>query len=194
MTDGITIRDANDGDAEAIATLLVQAGEGLYEFLLDGLVPDMGAADLLAHLVETGDSPYGWPECRVAVKDGAVIGMVNAFPVERLDELDTDMIPADRMIHIAPLARLRDPGGFFINAMAVLPEHRSQGIGRKLVAEALGMAGAEGRKRVSLQVWSTNTRAIKLYEEFGFSPIDQLELPHHDRLTARRVILMARGV
>jgi ribosomal protein S18 acetylase RimI-like enzyme len=192
--DGITIRDAKDGDAEAIAILLVQAGEGLYEFLLDGLIPDMAASDLLAHLVETGDSPFGWPECRVAEKDGKVIGMVNAFPVERLDEVDLDMVPSDRGVHLAPLTQMRDPGGFFINAMAVLPEYRGQGIGRRLVAEALGMAGAEGRKRASLLIWSTNTRAIKLYEEFGFSAIEHVDLPFHKRLSARRAILMARGV
>ncbi|ABC22561.1 GNAT family N-acetyltransferase [Rhodospirillum rubrum] len=194
MNEVITVRDAAESDAPSIARLFVQAGEGLYEFLLGGLIPDMESWQMVSHLVEAGDSPIGWPECRVAVMEDTVVGMVNAFPVERLDELSLDLIPADRTNHLAPLFALRDAGSMLINAMAVSPTQRGAGIGRKLVGEALGMAGAEGRKRVSLQVWSTNTRAIALYEDFGFQVTGEITLPFTPRLSARRTLLMAREI
>ncbi len=194
-TDTLTVRDATAEDAQAIARLLVTAGGGLYEFLLDDLIPEMGAVDVLTHLIEAGDSPLGWPEVRVATGNGGqILGMVNAFPTERRDELQLDMLPADRLTHVAPLMNLRDPGSMLINAMAVLEDHRRRDIGRRLVAEGLGMAGAEGRKRASLWVWSTNRPAIQLYEEFKFVATDHIDLPHHPRLSARRAILMVREV
>lgn len=196
MSNAIQVRDATDGDAAAIAPLFLQAGEGLYEFLLDGVLPETAPTHILRHMVEAGDGPLGWPNCRVAVKDGAVVGMVNAFPVEQLDDLAQvlDMIPADRTNHIAPLTQNRAPGSMVLYAMAVTPTQRGAGIGCKLVAEALGMAGAERRQTLALQVWSTNLRAIKLYEDFGFERSGHVDLPYHPRLSARRSLLMARDV
>ncbi|WP_041795459.1 GNAT family N-acetyltransferase [Pararhodospirillum photometricum] len=194
MSNALTIRDATDADALPIAALMLQAGEGLYEFLLDGLVPDLSAQAILAHLIEAGDGPLGWPECRVAEREGQVLGMVNAFPVERLDELALDMIPLDRTTHLAPLFQARDPGSFYLSTMAVVPTQRGVGIGVALIAEVLGMAGARKIPRVSLHVWSTNKGAIALYERLGFTITGQVTLPSHDRLSARRALLMARAV
>lgn len=43
-----------------------------------------------------------------------------------------------------------------------------KGIGRWMVREALEQARRLGIKHVYLKVWQENTRAIKLYEKFGF--------------------------
>ncbi|GEO82745.1 GNAT family N-acetyltransferase [Pararhodospirillum oryzae] len=194
MNESITVRDAQEADARTIARYMIQAGEGLYEFLLADLVADMSAKSLLTHLVETGEGPLGWPSCRLALKDGQVVGMVNAFPVERFDEMALDMIPADRLAHLAPLFQARVEGSLRLNAMAVDPAQRGAGIGMRLIAEAVGMAGAQKRKTVSLLVWSTNLRAIKLYEDFGFQHAGMIALPAHPRLSARRAQIMTRAV
>jgi RimJ/RimL family protein N-acetyltransferase len=59
----------------------------------------------------------------------------------------------------------------FIWGMYVAPGHRSQGIGRRLLAETLQLAETmPGLRQVILAVHSANAAAVALYEEFGFKP------------------------
>ena len=52
--------------------------------------------------------------------------------------------------------------------IGVLPEHRGQGLGPKLLKGAIDHAFENGLERIELDAFSTNTRAIALYEKFGF--------------------------
>ena len=55
-------------------------------------------------------------------------------------------------------------------AVSVLRPWRRRGVGRALVTALLGWAkGVEGLRRVSLEVFATNTPAIRLYESLGFA-------------------------
>lgn len=56
-----------------------------------------------------------------------------------------------------------------INAMAVRPEFRGQGIGRQLLAYVLDEARSVGARRAALEVRASNTAAIGLYSAFGFT-------------------------
>jgi len=52
----------------------------------------------------------------------------------------------------------------------VVPQARGRGVGRSLIAEALKLAaGLPGVRTVYLGVNATNSRAIALYESFGFT-------------------------
>ncbi len=53
-------------------------------------------------------------------------------------------------------------------AMGLLPEFRGQGIGKKLMQEALDAGFSLGLTRIELTVKESNLPAIKLYEGFGF--------------------------
>lgn len=52
--------------------------------------------------------------------------------------------------------------------MSVLKDFRGQGIGRSLLLYALNWAAQSAIKRVELEVFATNTAAIKLYNAQGF--------------------------
>lgn len=52
--------------------------------------------------------------------------------------------------------------------LAVLPDSRRAGIGRKLVDEAVGRLRASGVKRVFLELREGNKAAMGLYESAGF--------------------------
>jgi RimJ/RimL family protein N-acetyltransferase len=52
--------------------------------------------------------------------------------------------------------------------MGIVEAHRSSGLGTKLLAVVIGWAKQRGAHKVTLEVWSHNTRAIGLYEKFGF--------------------------
>jgi RimJ/RimL family protein N-acetyltransferase len=52
--------------------------------------------------------------------------------------------------------------------MGLLPDYRGQGLGRRLVLDAVRAARAAGMERIELEVFASNTRAIRLYEAIGF--------------------------
>jgi len=47
-------------------------------------------------------------------------------------------------------------------------EYRGVGLGRQLMLEAIAWARRAGIKKLTLQVFATNKRAIRLYRKFGF--------------------------
>lgn len=56
-----------------------------------------------------------------------------------------------------------------INTMAVRPEFRRQGLGRRLLEHVLADAVRQGASRATLEVRRSNAAAIALYEAFGFA-------------------------
>jgi RimJ/RimL family protein N-acetyltransferase len=61
-----------------------------------------------------------------------------------------------------------EPSGVADLGMAVADGWRGQGVGRALMTAAIDFARDHGAHKVTLQVWPHNTRAIALYEKFGF--------------------------
>ena len=59
----------------------------------------------------------------------------------------------------------------YIHHMAVLPEFQHQGIGKLLLTEALKVA-KELKYQAKLEVNADNINAYKLYQSFGFEPLE----------------------
>jgi RimJ/RimL family protein N-acetyltransferase len=53
--------------------------------------------------------------------------------------------------------------------MGVAPEFRGKGIGRRLMDATINDARTAGLMRIELEVFSSNTNAITLYERYGFA-------------------------
>lgn len=53
--------------------------------------------------------------------------------------------------------------------MGLLPQYRRQGLGTKLVSEALQLAFKTDIERIELEVFFSNVGATKLYQNIGFS-------------------------
>ncbi|NQV72446.1 GNAT family N-acetyltransferase [bacterium] len=58
--------------------------------------------------------------------------------------------------------------------LIVCPEQRGQGLGRMLVEGLVNEAQSQGAHKISLNVHPTNQRAIHLYTELGFLPVENL--------------------
>jgi ribosomal protein S18 acetylase RimI-like enzyme len=59
-----------------------------------------------------------------------------------------------------------------VHDLAVLPEHRGRGVGRRLLEEIERRARARGSSKITLEVHSANEGAIRLYRRFGFGSWD----------------------
>jgi RimJ/RimL family protein N-acetyltransferase len=53
--------------------------------------------------------------------------------------------------------------------MGVLPQHRGQGIGRRLAEKTIEIAKLIGLERIELDVYASNKPAIALYKSLGFA-------------------------
>lgn len=195
MADGgeIVLRAGRSGDAEAVAELMLEAGGGLFEFLLHGVVPDKTPADLLALAVAGDSGPYSHRNTLVAEAEGRVVAMINAYPAELMKEDPRDLLPQDRLDHVGELEEIEDWSSFFISSMAVAEAYRRKGVATRLLAWAFQQAERQGFDRVSLHVWADNEAARRLYEGQGFVVGGRARIAPHPRLRrAGESLLMIR--
>jgi RimJ/RimL family protein N-acetyltransferase len=77
--------------------------------------------------------------------------------------------------------------------MAIVPEARGRGAGRRLLEAMLEHARSCGAHKVELEVWPDNARAIALYVSAGFE-VEGLRRDHYRRRdgSLRSALLMAR--
>jgi ribosomal protein S18 acetylase RimI-like enzyme len=101
----------------------------------------------------------------VAVLDDIVIGWCDIYPLTK-----------ETFQHVGVLG------------MGVHKNYRGQGLGRKLMKKTLAKAREKGFERIELEVYTTNTAAIRLYENFGFEvegrkrKVRKLDGEYHDNL------------
>ncbi|MGY3746020.1 GNAT family N-acetyltransferase [Vagococcus salmoninarum] len=68
----------------------------------------------------------------------------------------------------------------WIGGMAVIPGKRQLGIAQLLMTAALGQGRARGLDELLLEVISSNSKAIKLYEKIGFNSLTEVLNGHID--------------
>ena len=182
MTTGIVFRPALPADAYALAELSILAGDGMYEFLLEEMAPREMLAGLIARSMKQDAGGFSFRHCFVA-DDKGVVGMINAFPAAWLREEERDILPHDRVQILDPIDQAQDWESFLVNAVAVRPPYRRQGIGRRLMEWAFQQARAGGFARLSMNVWQDNAAARALCEQAGFRLRTRIEVPPHPGLS-----------
>lgn len=158
-----TIRRATLDDLDAVCRIAKVVGDAHHAAHPDVFAPPGDAARDADHWRRAIDGPGA--ACFVPVVDGSVVGYV---AVHCQDDTHT-------LLAGARVARVQSIG--------VDAAHRSQGIGRRLMAAAEAWAVERGATDFRLQVWTFNARAVALYESLGFST--QL-------LTMRKPLSLAR--
>jgi N-acetylglutamate synthase-like GNAT family acetyltransferase len=118
-----------------------------------GLKPDPGATDADLSDIEQSYFARGGTFCILEDQDGSVVGAYGLYPMEhRTCEL---------------------------RKMYLRRNCRGQGLGRRLLDDALAKARGLGFARVVLETASVLKEAIALYERYGFAPYQP------DHLSAR---------
>ena len=79
-----------------------------------------------------------------------------------------------------------------INNVAVAPEERRQGLGRRLVQGALDLGARRGCRSAVLQVRPSNEAALDLYHSLGFTVTGRRRRYYSD--TREDAILMSRRI
>ncbi len=94
------------------------------------------------------------------------VGYLDQFPQAAFDIIELDGEPIGRLVVDRPGERLH------LVDIALLPEHRGQGLGEAILRALLDEAAAAGAP-VRLEVSSGNDPSLRLYERLGFRQVDQ---------------------
>jgi ribosomal protein S18 acetylase RimI-like enzyme len=178
----ICFRAARTADAYSLAELMILAGGGMYEFLLEEIAPKALLAGLIAKSVKMEAGGFSWRHCFVAERDGRIAGMINAYPAAWLESQELKMLPPDRVAVLDPIDQVQQWQSYLISGIAVRPGQRRQGIARRLLECAMRRAEAEGFSQASLNMWADNEAARTLFEKQGFIVEKLVEVPEHPAL------------
>lgn len=194
----VTVRPAVPDDARVMARLIDIAGEGIPHYLWAGMAGrDESPLDVGENRAKRESGGFSYRHAQVAEIGGIVVGMVLGYPLAEptaeecaaVAELPEPIRPFVELEHMAV-------GTFYINALAVFPGHRGAGIGTRLLDAAEQRARGARAGAMSIQVYSWNLGALRLYERIGFVStaerpvLDHPGRPCHDD----RVLLLQRDV
>jgi ribosomal protein S18 acetylase RimI-like enzyme len=165
--------------ADPAAALLYASAQPYYDAYAGG---EDRARALLEGIYTRRGHAASYEVCDVAEVDDALAGVMAAFPVEEGDRrarrfvsLTAPRIPPWRWpgllrhLRAAGLVSPRPPvHTLYVDALAVDPRFRRQGVARALLAHAEERAAAGGLDGVSLDTGLQNAAARALYESTGF--------------------------
>jgi ribosomal protein S18 acetylase RimI-like enzyme len=176
------IRPADADDALAVADLMVMAGGGIYEFLMEGMLGGAPVAHMLAAGVAGTAGSFSHRQCVVAEAGGTVVGLAHAYPALWMRNVDRTGFPPDRLEHLRAFDETQDWGSLFLSALAVDPAWRRRGIAGRLLETVCERARTVGYGRVTLHVWADNAPARRLYAAQGFVEAGHAAIPWHPQL------------
>jgi ribosomal protein S18 acetylase RimI-like enzyme len=174
------IRKATKSDCRAIAELALMAGEGIPAyFWRESLQAGQAIEDVGARNAASENDNFSYRNVHLALVDNAIAGMLLAYRLpdaEQADELE------DYPVFIRPLIELEQcvPGSFYINMLATYPQYRNRSVGTKLMSITDALAVQAGCSLISVEVFSQNTGALRLYERLGFTPIERRAVILHE--------------
>ena len=166
-----TIRLAGSADVPALSEL----AERTWSEAFGGGV---SATDREAELEETRSETYFADALRtktilVAEQDGALVGYVQFGDVS-IPEVDVR------------------PGDQGLQRLYVDTPFQGRGLGRELTEAALRHPRLANAKRIFLQVWDENERAVRLYERFGFRKVGTTTFKVGSEVMEDAVMLLER--
>lgn len=194
------IRDAEPGDAQALADVAIMAGHGVMQLLYEGLLPGKSVADaIIERRILNPESFAAVGHWRV-VTDGAgnFLGALNSFPHEVLMTAPDDpLLDEARWGPIAGLTELEAlaGGSYYVNIIAVMPEHRGTGAGHGLMQEAEALARRQGFNRMALCTFDGDGKLLRFYQRQGYGVMDRRPIKPHPLIDATgNFLLMGREI
>lgn len=163
------LRPAGKKDAPVLALLDDLAGEGLASWLWSRSAKrGQGPQEVGAALLAREQGGFSYHNAWVAEEAGGIAGMLLGYrQSDPYEPGDLTRWPEP----IRPIIELeaQAPGSWYVNALAVFPEFRRQGIAARLLAKADELALASGAAALSVIVAEENERALALYRRTGFA-------------------------
>ena len=173
------VRPARLADDERVASLMYESAADVYDRYAGSRE---GALRVLRAAFGRSGTTASAEVVTVAELNGAVVGVLAAFPVDEADGRAARFLRTT-LARIAPwrwAAALRifrlgasaaappPPGALYVDALATAPELRRRGVATALLAAAERRARDEGFPSLALETETSNDAAQALYRGLGF--------------------------
>lgn len=183
MSDKPEYRPAKVGDSRFIAEMIDISSDGVALIEWEAAAQADGgrtALDVGAESYASEEGDYSYRNCILADVSGRKAGMLLSFPMPARSHADAILPPPfDGTDVFAPYKYLEAPDTWYICGIAVTPEHRGRGIGKRLMQIAREQALDHGYDRLSLVVFEENTVAVRLYQHLGYEIIKRAPIVPH---------------
>jgi ribosomal protein S18 acetylase RimI-like enzyme len=175
-----------------MARLIDIAGEGIPSWLwASSGAPGDVPTELGEERARRETGGFSYRHAIVAQADGDVVGMALSYPIDAPPTIEQTTLPLPLVPFV--ILEAQSVGTWYVNALAVFPAFRNSGIGQRLIAAVEATAKLAGHSRMSIQVFSWNAGAIRLYERQGFRPVSRSPVlchPSRPALAGDVVLLM----
>lgn len=180
MLNDVIIRPATSDDAEIIATFALIAGGGIFEFLLNDLVPNLSPEQMIYDEIAGCESELSHQYSSLAEVHGEIVGIAHMYSSKMLHVPQPDdktIVPYERSRHIlTPLFQEVIEDSLYLQTLVVSSHYRGKGIGKKLLDHVKNNAKKEHYPSVTLFAWKDNTKAIALYLREGFRIVKHIDI------------------
>lgn len=160
----VTFRQATPDDAAFIAAVMLEAvGTGLME---QGLTPNEQTVEICR---QTG-TLYSYRNAVIAMVDGKPAGGLISYDGNGYHDIKNhtfELIKSELSFNPFDMDDETRAGEYYIDCVAVLPQFRGKGLGRKIIEYAVGQASALGLPAV-IACLPDNVPAYALYSGMGF--------------------------
>lgn len=177
----ISIRFGQVEDVEVVTDFIIHAGAGLFEFLLNGIIPGVNARNLLRMAVVDVESVLCYSNAVLAISEGQPVGMILSYPSDDygIPSVVKAIVPRKRLDHVRGILESRVENSWYINTLTVTPLAQGHGIACLLLECMSEVASERGYDSMSLHVWADNQGAFNLYEKEGFKVVKDIAVEPH---------------
>jgi ribosomal protein S18 acetylase RimI-like enzyme len=190
----VEIRNARVTDIPHMAYFAIQAFGGYAEVMYENVIPGRTVQQIMEHRFSRSGTTSSITNSRIAEDSGTVLGGLHAFPADLAANDPVDLlISKDRDLVFAPFEHLHSDGSYYINAVAVYPGYRGQGVARRLMEEAEAEARDQDYTDASLITFAENVAAVRLYRNLGYREFARQPVVYHPSLDySGDLLLMTR--
>ena len=168
------IRKAKPDEANLIAPYLLMAmGDIAYNFI--GENSPKKATAWLEKLISKSGNQYSFENCFVADDKNKIVGVALLYDGAKLKALREPVAKAIKQLFNRDFnpEDETEPGEYYIDCIAVSPEHQGRGIGSKLFKFLINEYVLKKNETLGLLVDTENPDAKKLYLKLGFKLVEE---------------------
>jgi ribosomal protein S18 acetylase RimI-like enzyme len=182
MKSTIVLKNAVREDSRELAKLSIMAAGKYFPFAFG-----RDAEAILSEGFRSTNTLTSYQKAQVVCVHDEIAGMVVGFTEgEQLAELYETETLFGKLLGVRGLWVLivmlfmpdsfgkAQPGEFYLYSLAVFPQYRGQGLGKKLLEAVEFRAKKQGFNTISLDVNGDNTRAVTFYKQAGYRIVDQV--------------------
>lgn len=166
----VQIRDAVADDVKFVSDCVL-ASVDLYDFVNESI-----EKYIALEVCGMDDTLYSYRNARIATMEGKPVGCLVSYDGSIYEEArkKTFQIFKDAGREMTDTGMETQPGEYYLDSLAILPEYRGYGIGHILLTDGIEIAQKLGHNKIGLIVEKSKPDLQAYYSLLGFKPVSEM--------------------